>query len=125
MHISTGELLSENLIRVVYAIFDKNDDKKVICVFLFSRSLFQYFLKLSHKEFIGVMSDRLSRQNKVGVLDFNGKLKNFKLKGIWNKEFPEHSYPQYLNLISERRSKNSPVAKLYRACDGTYKINWF
>ncbi|CAG5114099.1 Oidioi.mRNA.OKI2018_I69.chr2.g8170.t3.cds [Oikopleura dioica] len=45
--ISTGEDLSENLVNVVYAIFDKDGDRK-----------------LSHKEFIGVMSDRLSRQNK-------------------------------------------------------------
>ena len=29
MEISTGEKLSENLVRTVYAIFDKNDDQKV------------------------------------------------------------------------------------------------
>jgi len=47
VEISTGEKLSENLVRTVYAIFDKNGDQM-----------------LSHKEFIGVMSDRLNRQNR-------------------------------------------------------------
>jgi len=46
--ISTGETLSMNLVNTVYAIFDKDGDQK-----------------LSHKEFIGVMSDRFARQQKV------------------------------------------------------------
>ena len=49
--ISTGEVLSENLVNTVYAIFDKDGDKK-----------------LSHKEFIGVMSDRFARQQKVHLI---------------------------------------------------------
>ena len=48
--ISTGETLSMNLVNTVYAIFDKDGDQK-----------------LSHKEFIGVMSDRFARQQKVSV----------------------------------------------------------
>lgn len=51
--ISTGETLSMNLVNTVYAIFDKDGDQK-----------------LSHKEFIGVMSDRFARQQKVS-LNFN------------------------------------------------------
>jgi len=46
--ISTGETLSMNLVNTVYAIFDKDGDQK-----------------LSHKEFIGVMSDRFARQQKI------------------------------------------------------------
>jgi len=51
--ISTGETLSMNLVNTVYAIFDKDGDQK-----------------LSHKEFIGVMSDRFARQQKVSF-NFN------------------------------------------------------
>jgi len=48
VEISTGEILSENLVRTVYAIFDKDGNQM-----------------LSHKEFIGVMTDRLNRQNRT------------------------------------------------------------
>ena len=47
VHISTGELLSENLIRVVYAIFDKNDDKKVRSVNCVQRKLDKLFFPSS------------------------------------------------------------------------------
>ena len=48
VRISTGQDLSDNLVMTVYAIFDKDGD-----------------MKLSQKEFIGVMSDRFARQQKV------------------------------------------------------------
>merc|ERR1712021_95448 len=48
VRISTGQVLSDNLVMTVYAIFDKDGDQK-----------------LSQKEFIGVMTDRYARQQKL------------------------------------------------------------
>jgi len=78
--ISTGETLSMNLVNTVYAIFDKDGDQK-----------------LSHKEFIGVMSDRFARQQKhefdslAGGLSFallknKPKTKHEKFKQCFNQK---------------------------------------
>jgi len=52
VRISTGQVLSDNLVMTVYAIFDKDGDQK-----------------LSQKEFIGVMTDRYARQQKNELLE--------------------------------------------------------
>merc|ERR1711953_162214 len=95
--ISTGETLSMNLVNTVYAIFDKDGDQK-----------------LSHKEFIGVMSDRFARQQKLATGGRSYPDRNkFQKCYMWKMDHGDSGKNQALNYLF--RYKHSFVPDELRA----------
>merc|ERR1719378_557804 len=88
VRISTGQDLSDNLVMTVYAIFDKDGD-----------------MKLSQKEFIGVMSDRFARQQKPYRPD-PAKSQMFKRCYLHYMDHPDCPSPLHQHTF---RRKLSPI----------------
>jgi len=90
VRISTGQVLSDNLVMTVYAIFDKDGDQK-----------------LSQKEFIGVMADRFARQQKPyeQIATKGQKFKRCYLHHLDHPDAPSplihHTFRKYLSPIPD------------------------